>query len=153
MAGFNRFEPYFQEPILRGMAEITVRSDLVWDVWRGGKIGFKIDLPLLKEFWRETWSTRFFDLRSGRILGSLALREQNTRKKHDFCDLTWNYSGVWWNFGLVKLDLGDVRLSWKGYQSKGLWSENLFMTFPDLGNLISRSFRVENFARAGGLHS
>ena len=80
MAGFNHFEREFQEPILRGMAEITVRSDLVWDVWRGGKIGFKVDLPLLKEFWRETWSTRFFDLRSGRILGRLALREQNTQK-------------------------------------------------------------------------
>ena len=50
MAGFNHFEPDFQEPILRGMAEITVGLDLVRNVWRGSKIGFKIDLPLLKEF-------------------------------------------------------------------------------------------------------
>ena len=153
MAGFNNFEREFQEPILRGMAEITVRSDLVWDVWRGGKIGFKVDLPLLKEFWRETWSTRFLRLEIRKNPGTFGPQRTKYTKKHVFCDLIWDFSGVWWNFGLVELDLGDVRLSWKGYQSKGLWSENLFMTFPDLGKMISRSFRVENFARAGGLHS
>ena len=50
------------------------------------------------------------------------------------------------NFELVEIDLGDVRLTWKEYQSKALDPKNLFMTIPDLSNLISRSFRAKNFA-------
>ena len=73
MAGFNHFEREFQEPILRGMAEITVGLDMVRNVWRGSKIEFKVDLPLLKEFRSETRTSRFFDLRSGRILGRSAV--------------------------------------------------------------------------------
>ena len=94
------------------MAEITVGLDLVRNVWRGSKIGFKIDLPLLKEFWRETWSTRFFDLRSGRILGSLALREQNTRKNMIFV--------FWPEIFLVSGETLDL---WKLTLVMSVWAE------------------------------
>ena len=50
------------------------------------------------------------------------------------------------NFEWVEIDLGDVRLSWKQYQSKALGLKNLFMNIPDLRNLISRDIRMENFA-------
>ena len=94
----------------------------------------------------ENWTNRSLEMCRTFLCSLFGSQRAKEIENLSFRDLTCDFSGVASNSELVKIDLGDVCLRWQGYQSKALGPKNLFMTIPDLRNLISRGFQGKNFA-------